>query len=149
MKQTTSKAALTEADRCFASVVAAFANRDDVTRGRMMSSYGLKVNEKIFAMCGRGKFVAKLPKARVDEIVRRGEGEHFEPRHGRLMKEWIAIEPGNANWVELANEAYEFVKDASSDVARVGSVRRLGASSSIPAGRHITRRRKPDSMGRS
>jgi hypothetical protein len=75
-----------------------------------MSSYGLKVNGKIFAMFGRGKFVAKLPKARVDELVSGGQGERFDPGHGRLMKEWIAMESETSNWVELASEAYDFVK---------------------------------------
>jgi len=35
-------------------VVVAFASEHDVTRGKMMSSYGLKVEGKIFAMFGRG-----------------------------------------------------------------------------------------------
>ncbi len=39
-----------------------------------------------------------------------GMGERFDPGHGRLMKEWIAIESPTANWMELAEEAYEFVK---------------------------------------
>jgi hypothetical protein len=77
-----------------------------------MSSYGLKVNGKIFAMFGRGKFVAKLPKHRVDELVSAGMGERFDPGHGRLMKEWIAMGSGTENWLELAKEAYNFVKAA-------------------------------------
>ena len=76
----------------------------------MMSSYGLKVNGKIFAMFGRSKFVAKLPKPRVDQLVEQGAGERFDPGHGRRMKEWIAIAGGKAKWVELAKEAYQFVK---------------------------------------
>ena len=75
-----------------------------------MSSYGLKVNGKIFVMFGRGKFVAKLPKQRVDDLVSGGVGERFDPGHGRLMKEWIAIESRTEIWMELANEAYKFVK---------------------------------------
>lgn len=75
-----------------------------------MSSYGLKVNGKIFAMFGRGKFVAKLPKQRVDELVSGGIGERFDPGHGRLMKEWIAIESRPETWLELAKEAYKFVE---------------------------------------
>jgi hypothetical protein len=39
-----------EVDPRFAPVVEAFARDRDVTRGKMMSSYGLKVNGKIFAM---------------------------------------------------------------------------------------------------
>lgn len=76
----------------------------------MTSSHGLKVNGKIFAMFGRGKFVAKLPKLRVDQLVEQGVGERFDPGHGRRMKEWIAIAGRKAAWVELAREAYQFVK---------------------------------------
>lgn len=75
-----------------------------------MSSYGLKVNGKIFAMFGRGEFVTKLPKERVDQLVSDGKGRRFDPGHGRLMKEWVVVGAGKANWVELAKEAYDFVK---------------------------------------
>jgi TfoX/Sxy family transcriptional regulator of competence genes len=106
----TERTEMPEVDPAFMPVVAAFANMPDVSRGKMMSSYGLKVNGKIFAMFGRGKFVAKLPKKRVDDLVSGGVGEHFDPGHGRLMKEWVAIGAKAVNWVELAKEAYEFVK---------------------------------------
>lgn len=76
----------------------------------MMSSYGLKVNGKIFAMFGRRQFVAKLPKSRVDALVNAGTGKRFDPGHGRLMKEWFVVNEGGPDWIELANEAYDFVK---------------------------------------
>jgi len=91
-------------------VVEAFAENRRVTRGKIMSSYGLKINGKIFAMFGRDQFVAKLPTGRVDELVNGGQGERFDPGHGRLMKEWVVIWPGKADWVGLAKEAYNFVK---------------------------------------
>jgi TfoX/Sxy family transcriptional regulator of competence genes len=95
----------------FAPVVAAFAGNRKVIRKRMFSSENvLTVQGKIFAMFSRGKFVAKLPKERVDEIVSAGEGERFNPGHGRLMKEWVALEEKKESWVALAHEAYEFVK---------------------------------------
>jgi hypothetical protein len=76
----------------------------------MMASYGLKVNGKIFAMQVKERFVAKLPKPRVDALVEAGIGERFDPGHGRVMKEWVSIEPPDADCVALAREAYEFVK---------------------------------------
>lgn len=103
-----------DVDPGFAPVADAFAGDPDVTSGRMMASFGLKVNGKIFVMHARGRFVAKLPKARVDELVGGGVGEPFDPGHGRRMKEWISIEPGRADWVALAREAYRFVKSAAS-----------------------------------
>jgi len=99
----------------FAPVVAAFAGNRQVIRKRMFSSENvLTVHGKIFAMFARGKFVAKLPKERVDEIVNAGKGERFNPGHGRLMKEWVALETQRENWVALALEAYEFVKTSKS-----------------------------------
>jgi hypothetical protein len=48
-----------EIDRRFQPVVDAFAEHRDVTTGKMTSSYGLKVNGKIFPMFGRKQFVTK------------------------------------------------------------------------------------------
>jgi TfoX/Sxy family transcriptional regulator of competence genes len=97
-----------EVDPRFAPVVEAFAADPAVTAGRMMASFGLKVNDKIFAMVVKGMLVVKLPKARVDEMVGGGAGEHLETGQGRKMKEWIAVRE-DTGWVELAKEAYGFV----------------------------------------
>jgi hypothetical protein len=100
-----------EVDPIFAPIVAAFAKDRQVSRKRMFStSDALNVNGKIFAMLVKGKFVAKLPKTRVDDLVRDGRGEYFDPGHGRLMKEWVAVGSDKASWVGLAKEAYRFVK---------------------------------------
>ena len=77
------------------------------------SSNVLSVNGKIFAMLVRGRLVVKLPKQRVDELVATRAGHYFAPGHGRLMKQWISISSGGAPWVELAKEAYRFVKTKS------------------------------------
>lgn len=106
-------------DPRFAPVAAAFVDHPDVTAGTMMASYGLKVNGKIFAMYGCQKFVAKLPKSRVDELVSNGIGERFNPGHGRLMKEWIAIPEHSSRWIELAREAYAFVKQGRATTQKV------------------------------
>jgi TfoX/Sxy family transcriptional regulator of competence genes len=74
------------------------------------SSNVLSVNGKIFAMLVRGKLVVKLPKQRVDDLVAGRAGTYFDPGHGRLMKQWISVPAGKLNWVELAREAYRFVK---------------------------------------
>ena len=78
-----------------------------------MCSFGLKVNGKIFAMFGRGRLVVKLPKQRVDELVSTGESERFDPGHGGVMKEWVAVGVEKDAWVSLAREAYNFVKRGS------------------------------------
>jgi len=99
-------------DPRLATVVAAFARHRHVTRGgKGFGSTGLKVNGKLFAfISSKGKFVAKLPRERVDELVSAGAGEPFDPGHGRLMKEWVAVDPGRADLVDLARAAHRFVR---------------------------------------
>jgi TfoX/Sxy family transcriptional regulator of competence genes len=110
-KKTKTKSGDVAIDSRFEPVVAAFARDRQVTAGMMMASVGLKVNGKIFAMMSRGKFVAKLPKARVDELVASGAGVYFDPRRdGRVMKEWIELSGAKPPWIELAREAHRFVK---------------------------------------
>ncbi len=110
----TKRAGKEEVEARFAPVARAFAEVKGVTAGKLFSSYGLKVNGKIFAMFGRGRLVVKLPRERVDGLVNAKKAERFNPGHGRLMKEWAAFESGDAEWVELAREAYDFVRRGKS-----------------------------------
>jgi hypothetical protein len=43
--------------------------------------------------------------------VASGSGERFDPGHGRLMKEWLAVESAASDdaWRDLATEAEAFV----------------------------------------
>jgi TfoX/Sxy family transcriptional regulator of competence genes len=100
---------LPEVDPRFARIADAFARDRQVTYGKMFASMGLKVNGKIFAMFVKGRFVAKLPKERVDELVRDGTGAYFDPGHGRLMKEWVALNDADELWLDLAKDAKRFV----------------------------------------
>jgi hypothetical protein len=70
---------------------------DDVgiERGRMFGSTALKRDGKVFALCTRGEVVVKLPAERVDELIAAG-GRRFDPGHGRLMREWVSVEPSSA-----------------------------------------------------
>ena len=57
-----------------------------------------------------GAFVVKLPRRRVDELIAAGDGERYDPGHGRLMKEWLEVRPGSSlEWASLAREAKAFV----------------------------------------
>jgi hypothetical protein len=103
----------TEIDSRFVRVVEAFVKDRSVNREsrKGFGSGALKVNGKIFAMMSsEGKFVVKLPKDRVDKLVSSGKGERFDPGHGRIMKEWVVVGTRQANWIELAKEARQFVK---------------------------------------
>jgi hypothetical protein len=97
--------------------VKAFSGDSDVTYGgRGFGSTGLKLKGRLFAlMSSRGRFVAKLPRARVEELVRRGRGQPFDPGHGRLMREWIELGRFEKLWVNLAREAHRFARSHPRD----------------------------------
>src|SRR5262245_41139101 len=88
-------------EKRFADIVASLRRKPGVTAPsdtaggrRSFGSSGLKVNNKVFAMVSsRGEFVVKLPRQRVDALVASAEGTRFDPGHGRLMKEWLAVSP--------------------------------------------------------
>jgi hypothetical protein len=61
-------------------------------------------------MLVKEELVVKLPRARVEELVAEGAGVPFDPEHGRLMREWIAVSPSDrSQWIRLAEEARAFV----------------------------------------
>ncbi len=97
----------------FATIVEELLGSPGVTppAGTGFGASGLKVGGKIFAMlASKGEFVVKLPPQRVDALIASGDGERFDPGHGRLMKEWVAIIPtSEADWLPLAQEAKAFV----------------------------------------
>lgn len=97
-------------DPRFTAIADGYTTDRAVTFGKMMAAPGLKVDGKIFAMLPRGEFVVKLPRPRVDALVAGGRGHHFDPGHGRLMKEWVVVTDPKADWTALAKEAYVFVK---------------------------------------
>jgi hypothetical protein len=99
----------------YGSVVEALRGEQGVTigasDGRGFGSSALKVNGKIFAMLSStDAFVVKLPRVRVDALMASGDGVRFDPGHGRLMKEWLAVAPASTHdWTTLAREALAFV----------------------------------------
>jgi TfoX/Sxy family transcriptional regulator of competence genes len=101
---------MTDSDELFQAVAEAVEHDPAVSTGRMFGSSGLKVGGKIFAMMVKGQLVVKLPKHRVEELIADGSGSAFDPGHGRVMKEWVTVEPGDASrWIRLAQEARAFV----------------------------------------
>ena len=101
----------------YAALTKAFLHKPGVTQeGKGFGSTSLKVNGRIFALLSsRGEFVVKLPQHRVDELIAAGEGHRFDPGHGRLMKQWLALRPRAAqDWMQLASEALTFVARAKS-----------------------------------
>ena len=100
-------------DPAYARVVKAFARDKAVTPPKGGNGFGasaLKVGGRIFAMMSsKGKFVVKLPKERVDALVTARKGAYFDSGHGRLMKEWLEVKSGQAQWLSLAREARDFI----------------------------------------
>lgn len=107
-------ATATAADTKFAPVVRAFSKNKQVVVGGRFGAKSLKVNGKTFAMLVKGKFVAKLPPARVAQLLAGGGVQRFDPGHGRLMKEWVALAGKPKQWIGLAKEAYAFVNGEQS-----------------------------------
>jgi TfoX/Sxy family transcriptional regulator of competence genes len=102
--------AAVSADERFASLSKALNRHAGVTTGWMFGSEGLKVADKVFALLVKGRLVVKLPETRVGTLIDEGAGAHFDPGHGRLMREWIAIEPqADVDWLALAKEAKRYV----------------------------------------
>jgi hypothetical protein len=102
------------AEARYARVVDALSAEPAVTVGSSGKGFGssaLKVENRIFAMLSsKGRFVVKLPAARVEALARSGDGKRFDPGRGRVMKEWLELEPASSvSWLALAREALGFV----------------------------------------
>lgn len=94
----------------WSAVVAQLLADPEVSEGRMFGSSGLKVAGKVFAMEVKGRLVVKLPRGRAEALIAAGAGEPFDPGHGRLMREWVAVpRAGAAAWLALAREARRYV----------------------------------------
>lgn len=87
---------------------------EGVVMAKMFGSEGLKVGTKFFASLSKGRFVIKLPRGRVDELVETGDGERFDPGSGRAMKEWVVLIPSDRKQcLTFLNEAHTFVSTTS------------------------------------
>ena len=98
-------------DELFESIAVKLLSDEAITRKKMFGSTGLSIGGKVFALLVKGKLVVKLPRQRVGALVSSGLGEPFDPGHGRLMKEWMAVAAtARDEWLNLAEEAREFVE---------------------------------------
>ena len=113
-KKPSSNTVPSETDTQFTPIIEAFRNDAQVSLARMFGSVGLKVNGKVFAMMVKGDLVVKLPKERVEILIGARLGEHFDPGHGRAMKEWVVLKPKErTQWLTLAKAAQQFVASTS------------------------------------
>jgi len=95
----------------FAELITTFTRMPRVTYGgRGFGARALRVDGRIFAMLDtKGRFVVKVPRARADELLTRGQAVPFEPVPGRPMREWLVVTGRRPSWSTLAREAYEYV----------------------------------------
>lgn len=97
----------------FSKLVARFASMPQISvpgEGRGFGSSALRCQGKIFAMFVGGRLVVKLPKQRVDVLLRAGEGARFDANKGTPMKEWFSLDPtSHLDWTRLTREALAFV----------------------------------------
>lgn len=94
----------------------AFARDAAVT---VFKATSLCVAGKVFVMVVKERLVLKLPAARCAELTAEGVGALHDLGNGRLMKEWLALEPGaGARAVALAKESRAFAGAEASPKAR-------------------------------
>ncbi|MFG1997680.1 hypothetical protein ACGFNU_00865 [Spirillospora sp. NPDC048911] len=101
------------AQELFDELAAEQLERPDVTVGKMLRSDSLQLNGKSFAFVSKERLFAKVPAARVDELVGKGEGENCV-LGGRRMREWIVVPATGSpedrtRWRALIAESAAFV----------------------------------------
>ena len=99
----------------FAAMVAATAGDPDVqppdaAGGRRFGSGALRVGGSIVAMLVQGRVVLKLPRERVEALIRDGDGEPFDNGRGRPMREWVALAGDPARDAGLLQEALDLAR---------------------------------------
>jgi hypothetical protein len=95
----------------FWEVSAAALAHSDVAAGTMMGFPCLRLSGAFFASCDRrsGDLIVKLPRHRVEQLIRAGSGKPFAPA-GRTFREWVVVaDRDSARWAELIGEARAFV----------------------------------------
>jgi hypothetical protein len=124
------------AEEAFEAIATRVMKVAGVTAGTMFGARALKIQDKVFAMLVKGDLVVKLPRERVEQMVSSSSGRRFDPGHGRLMREWVAIPLGlKASWPRLVREAKDFVGHGDErGRADVGAARRA-----VPANKRTGR----------
>ena len=82
----------------------------DITERKMFGTTALCIGGKVFMFPWKDALVLKLPADVVEELVASGEGELFDPGHGRTSKTWAAVDSVISDrWSQLSFAAREFV----------------------------------------
>ena len=68
----------------------------DAPSGNGFGSKALKEQGKIFASLSHGRLLIKLPRERVEALVKAKLGERFSTGPGQVKKEWATVAPTSA-----------------------------------------------------
>jgi hypothetical protein len=98
-------------ERAWSRLVDELAMAPGVSSDQMFRSEGLSYAGKYFAMLRRDDLVVKLPATRVEVLEQSEIGVRFEPRPGRVMREWLVVPVAHSRrWRALTTEALEFAR---------------------------------------
>ncbi len=95
----------------YADVKAHFADDPEVEVLKGRGAQGIKRGGKLFVMFMKGDLVVKLPENRVNEIIKAGDGEAFDPGTGKPMKNRVLIPASKRDtWIKYSTEAKKHAK---------------------------------------
>lgn len=93
-----------------ARLMAAVADRPNVTLGQAMQNLGLMTGGKLFAFLNKGSLVLKLPTDVIDGLIDSHGAVRFDRGQGKPLREWVVVPPSAvADWPGLTRRACDFV----------------------------------------
>jgi len=96
----------------FDPIVEPLLKMPDVDVGRMFGSEGVRIRGKVFAFLGfNGTLMAKLPTARIDDLVQAGTARRMIMK-GRPLREWVEVGTDQAEaWAGIIHDARAFLDE--------------------------------------
>ncbi len=96
----------------FDPIVEPLLKMPDVDVGRMFGSEGVRIRGKVFAFLGfDGTLMAKLPTARIDDLVQAGTARRMIMK-GRPLREWVEVGTDQAEaWAGIIHDARAFLDE--------------------------------------
>lgn len=93
----------------FEAIVLAFRKAEaGVERVKLFGYDCLRFGGKVFAKIDKDRLVMKLPKPRIEALMRAGQLEPYDGKRG-TMKEWVVVDAADERLaIRLANEARAF-----------------------------------------
>ena len=93
----------------YAKVKQHFQNQGGVSVSAGSGAQGIKANSVMFAMFFKGDLLLRLPHARVQELVERGDGRPYDPGTGPMKDRVLVPYDKEALWIPLSEESLDHV----------------------------------------